>query len=212
MEEQTYKRQVNKLNMSTRVIDAKGTDRHYEENDLAQLYSVDNIEPTDLDVPNIGEVEDQVLAELLKTPNNMITKYHLHDSLLQDVDETLTESQKAVAWLKFEYLKSSEKKAPQFMLSKITDAEPEEMDIHEFSTSELLKLLTRKAQRDSPQADLQAEIPILLTRFHQEMEQDEVKVMICVFIFKKIFLMIFFLYFHLQMFNELLKLRDDWNR
>lgn len=110
MEEQTYKRQVNKLNLSTRVVDAKATDRHFEESDLAQLYSVDDIEPADLDIQSCGQVVDQILAELLKSPNNMISKFHLHDSLLQDVEETLTQDQEDLAWTQFEFHKNLEKR------------------------------------------------------------------------------------------------------
>lgn len=43
------------------------------------------------------------------------------------------------------------------------------MDIYGFTTDELLKALTKKAQKDTGKPFVFAEIPALFTRFHQEM-------------------------------------------
>lgn len=61
MEEQTYKRQVNKLSMALRVVDAQKTDRHYEEKDLAQLYKFANIEAK-IVAPPSAVPNDELLA------------------------------------------------------------------------------------------------------------------------------------------------------
>lgn len=184
MEEQTYKRQVNKLNLSTRVVDAKETDRHYEEHDLSQLYNFDNIEPAidKIDPSIIDQVEDELLMTVLKSPNNMIYKYHCHDSLLQDINDELTQDEKDSAWYEFELDKQLEKKAQEVLMSRINDNESEDMDIYGFSTSELLKLLTIKAQNDFGREDVKADLPRLLTRLHNEMAEGIHEVMIHVFI------------------------------
>lgn len=187
MEEQVYKRQINKLNLSTRVVDAKGADRHYEESDLSQLYTTENIEPCDVDRSDFGKVNDEMLMEILRE-HDMIYKCHCHDSLLQDVDDSLTQDEKNEAWEDFEHDKKLEKKAPEVLTSKITDDVSEDIDIYGFSTSELLELLTLKAQRNlswnrEPNQDVKEEIPALYTKFLNQMANDDLSVIIHILIY-----------------------------
>lgn len=70
------------------------------------------------------------------------------------------------------------KKAPEIIISKINYEELEEMDIYGFSTSQLLELLTHKAQNDTMKDDVKEEIPELLAHLHEEMEEGKHEVMI----------------------------------
>lgn len=115
MEEKIYKRQVTKISLSKRVLDAKSTHRHYEENDLAQLYNTENIEPN-IVPPQFELPKDKLLKKLLQKHNDIIYKYHTHDSLLQEnVDEHLTQIAKRLAWEEFENAKKFEKKATKVL-------------------------------------------------------------------------------------------------
>lgn len=139
MEEQIYKRQVTKLSHSKRVVDAKQTDRHFEENDLSQLYNTDNIEPNDVDPPQCSKIEDVVLKTILKS-TRYVRKYHCHDSLLEDIDDAMSQEDKNLAWEEFEHQKQFEKKAPEVLMSRINAHEFVDETIHGFTTSDLLKV------------------------------------------------------------------------
>lgn len=100
MEEAIYKRQVTKLSMSKRVIDEQHIDRHFERNDLDDLYSNKSIEPTNErnEVPS-----DSILSKLLSKLDKVIVKFHSHDSLLQNKeDENLSPQEIQLAWEEFE--------------------------------------------------------------------------------------------------------------
>lgn len=77
-----YKRQVNKLSLAMRVVDAQNTDRHYEEHDLSQLYSTANFEPDE----SVNQVlpDDKLLINVLEGHRGIIYKYHTHDSLIKE--------------------------------------------------------------------------------------------------------------------------------
>lgn len=171
-EEKVYQRQVNKLSLSKRVVDAKQTDQHYKERDLAQLYSTKDIDTTDSFNDFDQLPSDELLAQVLQSNNGLIKGYQRHETLLQDNDRHLTEEEKNEAWEEFEYQKKTEKKGKDglklFCLEN-GPTDPEELDIHGFSTTQLLKLLTIKAQQDTGQEDVLGEIPILLEKLHCEM-------------------------------------------
>jgi len=114
MEEKIYERQVTKQAISKRVIDEQQIDRHYKENDLMELYNFD-IEPVEpRPLPLLPK--DRLFAELLKQ-NEIIYKFHEHDSLLENKEEeTLNEEERKAAWEEFE----DEKKRPLYTAPAVT--------------------------------------------------------------------------------------------
>ncbi|CAH1116535.1 unnamed protein product [Phaedon cochleariae] len=100
MEMKIYERQVTKQAISKRVIDEQQIDRHYNQNDLQELYKCD-LEPTDRPIPMVPK--DVLLGELLQKHENRIYKYHLHQSLLENKEaEGLNEEERKAAWDEFE--------------------------------------------------------------------------------------------------------------
>lgn len=109
MEEKIYERQVTKLAISKRVIDEHQIDRHYKENDLNELYKM-NLEPTE-EKPIAILPKDRLFATQLKKFEDILFKYHEHDSLLENKsEETLDPEEIKAAWEEFE----NEKKRPVF--------------------------------------------------------------------------------------------------
>lgn len=100
MEDAIYKRQVTKISMSKRVIDEQHVDRHFERNDLDDLYSSKFIDQTN---ERNEEPSDGILRKLLNEMEGVIVKYHDHDSLLQyREDENLSPQEIQLAWDEFE--------------------------------------------------------------------------------------------------------------
>ncbi|KAG8234944.1 hypothetical protein J437_LFUL015512 [Ladona fulva] len=101
MEEKIYNRQVTKLSLASRVLDEHQIERHYNFDDLQELYSY---EPTDMSKrPTPILPKDRLLAELIQSYPNLIYNYHEHDSLLQNIaEEELTEEERKAAWDDFE--------------------------------------------------------------------------------------------------------------
>lgn len=102
MEEKIYQRQVTKQSLSHRVIDEHQIDRHFTSQEINELY---NFEP-DLwyekgivfDIP-----EDNLLKSLLVDCKRWISKYHEHDSLLENkLNEGLSEEERKAAWEEYE--------------------------------------------------------------------------------------------------------------
>lgn len=101
MEEKIYERQVTKLAISKRVIDEHQIDRHYKENDLNELYKID-LEPGE-ERPQPALPKDRMFAELLRTFDEIIYKYHEHDSLLENkAEENLSKEEIQAAWKEYE--------------------------------------------------------------------------------------------------------------
>lgn len=101
MEQKIYERQVTKLAIAKRVIDEHQIERHYKENDLMELYQV-NLEP-DEERPQPIFPKDRLFAEQLKRFEDIIYKYHEHDSLLENKSgETLSTEEIQAAWKEFE--------------------------------------------------------------------------------------------------------------
>lgn len=101
MEEKIYERQVTKQAISKRVIDEQQIDRHYSTNDAQELYLF-NLEPDEERILPLLP-KDRLFAELLRKYDNIIFKYHEHDSLLENKEEeTLNEEERKMAWEEFE--------------------------------------------------------------------------------------------------------------
>lgn len=106
MEEKIYERQVTKLAIAKRVIDEHQIDRHYKETDLMELYKSD-IEPTGERATPAFPKNDKLFAEELRKFENIIYKYHEHDSLLENKhEETLSKEEIEAAWKEYEYEKN----------------------------------------------------------------------------------------------------------
>ncbi|KAB0803202.1 hypothetical protein PPYR_00172 [Photinus pyralis] len=100
MEMKIYERQVTKQAISKRVIDEQQIDRHYNQDELAELYMFDP-EPTDTVIPLVPK--DKLLGELLQMESDRIYKYHEHQSLLENIEvEELNEAERKAAWEEFE--------------------------------------------------------------------------------------------------------------
>ena len=99
MEEKIYKRQITKQAMSQRVVDAKQLDRHFTNDELAQLYQFEpDINNDPLDKYDAERVKDKVLRKLMAEYEELIVSYREHDSLLiHRVEENLTEEEQKQA-------------------------------------------------------------------------------------------------------------------
>ncbi|KAB0803719.1 hypothetical protein PPYR_00689 [Photinus pyralis] len=105
METKIYERQVTKQAISKRVIDEQQIDRHYNQTDLAELYTFDP-EPNEDIIPLVPK--DVLLGELLQKERDRIFKYHEHQSLLENKeDEELNEAERKAAWEEFEHEKTT---------------------------------------------------------------------------------------------------------
>jgi transcriptional regulator ATRX len=104
MEEKIYHRQVAKQSLALRVIDEHQLDRHFTSTELRELYIFD---PDIVDENKPKTVHnlppDPLLADLLKSCDKWISKYHEHDSLLENrLDEGLNEEERRNAWNEYE--------------------------------------------------------------------------------------------------------------
>lgn len=114
MEEKIYERQVTKLAISKRVIDEHQIDRHYKENDLNELYKTD-LEP-EAERPQPILPKDRMFAKQLRTFDQIIFKYHEHDSLLENkAEENLSKEEIQAAWKEFEEEKTRPTVAPTYV-------------------------------------------------------------------------------------------------
>jgi transcriptional regulator ATRX len=104
MEEKIYNRQVTKQSLAMRVVDEQQLDRHFTQSELKELY---NFQPDIWDESRQHDTpvlpSDPVLAELLKSSGKWISRYHEHDTLLQNrEDEGLSEAERKAAWKEYE--------------------------------------------------------------------------------------------------------------
>ncbi|CAH1776790.1 unnamed protein product [Owenia fusiformis] len=104
MEEKIYERQIEKLSLSQRVIDEHQIERHFNSNDLKELY---NFQPDRLEDkkerPTPKLPKDVILTEILKSKKDHIVSYQEHDSLLEHlVEEELNEDERKAAWEEYE--------------------------------------------------------------------------------------------------------------
>jgi hypothetical protein len=181
MEEKIYERQVTKQAISKRVIDEQQIDRHYNQNDLQELYKYD-LEPDDERILPILP-KDRLFAEMLKKYEDVIYKYHEHDTLLENKEgETLNEEERKQAWEEFE----AEKKQPQFapymqqpQMQRNFTGPVTSNNIFGIRTDVLLKLLSMKARLDNPtisDSAVKQAIPMLMQELYKQMDRGEILV------------------------------------
>ena len=108
MEEKIYNRQVHKQSLSLRVIDEHQLDRHFKSNELTELYEHKPDSKEETELKDYIPPDDNLLADILKSSNKWISKYHEHDSLLVNrLDEGLSELDRINAWQEYENEKQS---------------------------------------------------------------------------------------------------------
>jgi transcriptional regulator ATRX len=186
MEEKIYERQVTKQAISKRVIDEQQIDRHYNQNDLQELYKYDLEPDDDLKILPILP-KDRLFAEMLQKFEDTIHKYHEHDTLLENKEEeTLDEEERKQAWEEFE----AEKKRPQFpsyypqQTMQARTGPTTSNNIFGIRTDILLKLLSMKARLDNPSlndSQVKHAIPLLMQELYRQMERGELTVS-CLFV------------------------------
>lgn len=186
MEEKIYERQVTKQAISKRVIDEQQIDRHYNQNDLQELYKYD-LEQDDERILPIRP-KDRLFAEMIQKYEDLIYKYHEHDSLLENKEEeTLNETERKAAWEEFE----AEKTRPQYpgLYSQGAMGFPQQQqprlgpvtsnNIFGIRTDVLLKLLSLKARLDNPSISeygMKQAIPLLMQELYRQMDRGELTV------------------------------------
>jgi transcriptional regulator ATRX len=183
MEEKIYERQVTKQAISKRVIDEQQIDRHYNQNDLMELYKYE-LEPDDERMLPILP-KDRLFAEMLKKYEEIIYKYHEHDTLLENKEEeTLNEEDRKQAWEEFE----AEKNRPQYpppMANYPYSSRPVGIgpvtsnSFYGIRTDILLKLLSMKIRLDHPHFNdtaMKAAIPIMMQELVRQMDSGETTV------------------------------------
>lgn len=179
MEEKIYERQVTKQAISKRVIDEQQIDRHYNQNDLQELYNYD-LEPDDERILPILP-KDRLFAEMLKKYEEMIYKYHEHDTLLENKEEeTLGEEERKQAWEEFEQEKNRPQFVPQYAPQQPRGNGPvTSNNIFGIRTDVLLKLLSMKVRLDYPttnEIQVKQRIPMMMQELYQQMERGELTV------------------------------------
>lgn len=97
MEEKIYSRSVTKQAMSGRVVDRLQIDRHYDINELSELYVLTKTDYKKRPQPQMPS--DSILKYLVYSRPLQAYKYHVHDSLLENKpDEGLNEDDIKEAW------------------------------------------------------------------------------------------------------------------
>lgn len=179
MEEKIYERQVTKQAISKRVIDEQQIDRHYNQNDLQELYRFD-LEPDDERILPILP-KDRLFANMLKKYEDLVHKYHEHDTLLENKEEeTLDEDERKQAWEEFEAEKNRPQFVPQYVPQQPRGVGPvTSNNIFGIRTDVLLKLLSMKARLDNPtlnETQVKGAIPVLMQELYRQMERGELTV------------------------------------
>ncbi|XP_055695300.1 transcriptional regulator ATRX homolog [Lutzomyia longipalpis] len=190
MEEKIYERQVTKQAISKRVIDEQQIDRHYRENDLMLLYNYD-LEPQEpRETPNLPK--DRLFADMLTKYEDLIYKYHEHDSLLENKEEeTLNEEERRAAWEEYE---AEKKRVPVINYGMMGSGLPmgtfnvgnvgrAAMTGHVTSNNYFgfrgdifLRLLDLKTRQDHPEFDemqIKAYIPVLVQQMYNEVSRGD---------------------------------------
>jgi hypothetical protein len=87
MDEKVYSRSVTKQAMSGRVVDKRQIDRHFKLEELQKLYQYERADFSKR--PQLQIPRDPIFTHLIckYQRNNLIYKYHSHDTLLEDKPE-----------------------------------------------------------------------------------------------------------------------------
>ncbi|KAJ6224252.1 hypothetical protein RDWZM_002797 [Blomia tropicalis] len=111
MESKIYKRQIQKQSISLRVVDECQIERHYKDDDLRELYT---LESDDTDLPLLPPTDDPLLCKVMAKFRKSIYSYHSHNSLLENLPgEKLSQAEELEAWKEFEESSSRPSLPPQ---------------------------------------------------------------------------------------------------
>ena len=122
MEEKIYNRQVTKLSLACRVVDEQQIERHYSNNDLAELYQFESYEGKSM---TLALPKDRLLAEIFLKYKDLVYTYHEHDSLLENKEEEeLDEEERKQAWLEYEEEKQGKRQMMNNMVYNNYGANP----------------------------------------------------------------------------------------
>ncbi|KAH8310934.1 hypothetical protein KR044_003488 [Drosophila immigrans] len=188
MEQKVYERQVAKQATAKRVIDEQQISRHYNQTDLMELYTYELKPSIEREMPLLPK--DRLFAELLTEHENLIFKYHEHDSLLeQEEHENLTEEERKSAWAEYEAEKTRAVQASQYMsydrnafgaqvASQFGNASGSVTSnkIFGFRSDILLQLLNMKISKDHPeltQNQVIQLVPSYLQQLYNEMNNGD---------------------------------------
>ncbi|KAL5277880.1 ATRX family protein [Megaselia abdita] len=182
MEQKVYERQVTKQATAKRVIDEQQISRHYNQNDLQELYTYELEPQAEREIPILPK--DKLFAELLSHREKMIFKYHEHDSLLEnEVSENLTEEERKAAWSEYEAEKSRPTTAASYIgynrqaYGNFGSTGPVTTNkVFGFRTDVLLRLLNMKAHKDNPMIPMDSTgnlIPLYMQRLNTEMNSGD---------------------------------------
>ncbi|XP_056648493.1 transcriptional regulator ATRX homolog isoform X1 [Diorhabda sublineata] len=173
MEMKIYERQVTKQAISKRVIDEQQIDRHYNQNDLQELYKCD-LEPTERPLPMVPK--DVLLGEMLQKYENIIFKYHLHQSLLENKqDEGLNEEERKAAWEEFEnekVLRKTTTSTNAFFVQAYGNA----AGFQNMSAAAINAALMNIVRRDNPtwsEQQIKGIIPALVRQLQVQIEEQD---------------------------------------
>ncbi|OXU25889.1 hypothetical protein TSAR_011084 [Trichomalopsis sarcophagae] len=146
MEEKIYNRQVTKLSLACRVVDEQQIERHYSNNDLAELYQFDSYEGKSV---TLNLPKDRLLAEIFLKYKDAVYNYHEHDSLLENKEEEeLDEEERKQAWLEYEEEKQG--KRQMMNVGNNMGFNPLLMNLNSFPELESIKLLIQKDYPNLP--------------------------------------------------------------
>jgi hypothetical protein len=111
-----YSRSVTKQAMSFRVVDKQQIDRHYNTDELSELYTLTKPDIKHRPTPQLPQ--DDILRRLLYMHPDKVYKYHEHDSLLENkLEEELSEEEKREAWKSYENDEQQAKRTTMYSVS-----------------------------------------------------------------------------------------------
>nr|CAH7748326.1 unnamed protein product [Callosobruchus chinensis] len=171
MEMKIYERQVTKQAISKRVIDEQQIDRHYNQNDLQELYKCEVEPEEERPIPLVPK--DVLLGELLQKLDNTIYKYHLHQSLLENkTDEGLNEEERKAAWEEFESEKVLRKTTSTWNAMGVSMGLPQ----LPMNAQTIAAALTNIVRKDNPtwsEVQIKGIIPALVRQLQVQMSEND---------------------------------------
>lgn len=168
MEMKIYERQVTKQAISKRVIDEQQIDRHYNQNDLQELYKCEFVPKEERPIPLVPK--DVLLGEMLQKYDRILYKYHEHQSLLENKEsEGLNEEERKAAWEEFENEKVMRK-------TYNTGFGPMGMGLPGMNVQLLAKAFSNMVQRDNPswsEMQINLIVPALVQQMKSQLAEND---------------------------------------
>lgn len=171
MEEVIYRKQIEKQATALRVIDVQQVDRHFNQDELMNIYNTAGLRQESR--PEYAKPLDEVLAKLMANDDS-IDRFHTHDEMLCDSqEEDLTEVEKREAWLDYETEKPTKSKDLSRFKSLMHTGSTIPQDVYSIPSDKLMELLELKAKKDHPrETNVHKYVPKLL---HQYLDLGEAK-------------------------------------